>query len=73
MKFEIHPTDLAVELCKIAGCKDWFDTNQVISYLYNLKTICENKHNDDYYRTFWKILEKIVQNTAEFDFVLEEE
>lgn len=25
--------------------------------LYNLKAICENEHNSDYYRTLWNVLQ----------------
>lgn len=51
--------EIAKTLCKLAQ-----ETNEAIikdcdEAIYYLKCIADNKYNDDYFRTMWKVLMKI--------------
>ena len=66
-KVEKFPEEIAVELYEKSKDMDFMDyedeKEQVIAELenalYYIKTICENEHNQNYFRTFYKILERI--------------
>lgn len=66
-KIEKFPEEIATELYEKAKDMDFMDyedeKEQTISELenalYYLKTVCENEHNQNCFRTFYKILERI--------------
>lgn len=66
-KVEKYPQEIAerlYELAKDMDCMDYEDEKEEIltdleNALYNLKTICENKYNYEYYTTLYRILERI--------------
>ena len=65
--FEKYPQEIAENLYNATTDMDWMDyedekeliLNDLENALYYLKTICENEHNAEYFRTFYKILENI--------------
>ena len=67
MEFLYYPDEIASALYKLASDQDFNDytetqrqeVEQITDCLYQLKAICENKYNNDYYRTFYKCLERI--------------
>ena len=67
MKFEYFPQEIAAALIDIAhvddepteGNKTMYENT--ISALYDLKAICENRYNADYYRDFYKLLERVTE------------
>lgn len=61
MKFEYFPGDIAAALAKIGGETDPEIIENAIGALYDLKAICENKYNKDYYRDFYRLLEKVTE------------
>lgn len=60
MNFEFYPDDITTALI---NCTDQqYTPEQVKEFeeaLYNLKAICENPYNSDFYRTFYKLLEAV--------------
>jgi len=66
-KVEKSPCEIAESLYETSKDMDYMDyedeKEQVIAdlenALYHLKTVCENEHNQNYFRTFYKILERI--------------
>lgn len=61
MKFEYFPADIAVAIAKIAGETDPEIIDSATGALYDLKAVCENRYNSEYYRDFYKLLEKFVE------------
>ncbi len=57
-----YPNEIAETLCKLSGEAV---TEKVIEEctetLYQLKAIAENPYNSDYYRTLYKVLEKVTE------------
>lgn len=58
---DIYPDELAESLSKLAKNYNKNTTKEIEDFLYNFKAICENPYNASYYRTFWKVLERIVE------------
>ena len=66
-KIEQYPQEIAQKLYDYSKDMDWTDydeENEIIinhleNSLYYLKALCENDNNFDYFRTFYKILERI--------------
>lgn len=67
MEFEKYPNEIASRLYELAKDMDYMDyedekeqvLNDLENALYYLKAICENEYNDEYFRTFYRILENI--------------
>lgn len=67
--FEIEkfPEEIANKLYELAKDMDFADyeeekekiLNDLINAIYYVKTICENPYNNDFFRTFYRILENI--------------
>lgn len=62
MNFRYHPEDIASALCGWVGSGPE-EREDVLSALYHLDSIRQNKYNPDYWRSFWKVLEDIVDST----------
>lgn len=66
-KIEKYPNEIANKLYELAKDMDYIDYEeeeeeikaQLENALYHLKTICENENNKEYFRIFYKILERI--------------
>lgn len=68
-KFEVekYPQEIAEALYEQAKDMDYMDyedekeevLGDLEKALYDLKTICENEHNKECYRTLYRILERI--------------
>ena len=68
-KFEVerYPQEIAEALYEQAKDMDYIDyedekelvITDLENALYDLKTICENEHNKECYRTLYRILERI--------------
>lgn len=64
---EKYPEEISLRLYELQKDMDWMDyeedkehvLNDLENALYYLKTICENEHNKDYFRTLYKTLENI--------------
>lgn len=64
MKIEKYPEEIAETLYNLSADMDAQDYKEqelkdLTNALYDLKAICENEHNQDYYRTLWKALERL--------------
>ena len=67
MKFEKYPEEIAKTLYDLSADMDAQDYKEqkeeelrdLTNALYDLKAICENEHNQDYWRTLWKALEML--------------
>ena len=65
--FEKYPqeiTEKLFELSKDMDCMDYEEEEEKIktdleNAIYYIKTICENEYNAEYFRTFYRILERI--------------
>ena len=63
---EIYPDDIAETMLQNANDMDSADYEEtresekedIVNVLYQLKAICENPYNNDYYRTFFNALVK---------------
>ena len=61
---EIYPEDIAEKMLQNASDMDSADYEEtresekedIVNALYQLKAICENPYNSDYYRTFFNAL-----------------
>ena len=65
--YEYYPEEITTALCSLADYES-ITTNileQLEDCLYNLRAICENDLNSDYYRTTYKILESITENVEQ--------
>lgn len=58
MKFEYFPGDIAAALCEYIGETDPAIIDNIDTVLYQLKAICENRYNSEFYRDFYKTLER---------------
>lgn len=60
MTFEYYPDDIANALFDLAGIEPTADLFEKLeNAIYHFKCIAENPYNNDYFRTFYKILEKM--------------
>lgn len=67
MKIEKYPGEIAETLYNLSADMDAQDYEEqkeeelkdLTNALYDLKSICENEYNHDYYRTLWKALERL--------------
>ena len=64
MKFNYYPSDISAALAEIAGVEDASTIENVTGALYDLKAICENRYNSDYWRDFWRVLESVCSATV---------
>ena len=63
MAFDYFPDDIAAALARIAGITDGDTIDSITGALYNLKAICENRYNAEFYRDLYRILEKVTYTT----------
>lgn len=65
-KAEYYPEEIAEALCAIIG-KEPGEQEQrdYVDALYYLHTICQNNLNNEYFRTFYKLLEHLTEKAAE--------
>ena len=64
---EKYPQEIAEQLYELSKDMDYmdyeFEKEEVIAELekalYYLKTLCENEHNQEYFRILYRILERI--------------
>lgn len=59
MKFEFYPDEIAAALAKLAGETDPEIIGNTTGALYDLKAICENRYNSDYFRDCYRLLERV--------------
>ncbi len=64
-----YPEEIAAVLCRLAGedfpeNDEQRDENDYTEALYTLMAICENHYNKEYYRSFYRLLERV---TAEHE------
>lgn len=59
MKFESHPSDIALALAKLSGETRLAAIERATYALCDLKSICENRRNTDYYRDLYALLERV--------------
>ena len=67
MTFEYWPQEIALALIEIGNINTSTQEGrniyaETIDALYYLKAICENEHNNDMFRTFYKLLEQVTEN-----------
>ena len=67
MKFEYLPMEIAEALAKLANVTDKETIEDATGALYDIKAICENRYNSEYWRTFWKVLEALTSCTESED------
>lgn len=65
MKFEYFPDEIITALAKIGKIENSDLIENAIGGLYDLKAICENKYNSDYYRDTYKFLEIVTKKIME--------
>ncbi len=59
---QYYPQEIAETLCKLAdGEADGKPVEECTEALYQLKAIAENPYNSDYYRTLYKVLERLTE------------
>lgn len=59
MKFEYYPDEIAAALADVAGeLGNYGFVDSVTEAIYQLKAICENELNSDFYRDFYRLLEQ---------------
>ena len=61
MKFEYFTDEIATALCEYTNITDKETYDNCISALYDLKAICENRYNPEYFRDMYRVLEKFVE------------
>lgn len=61
MKFEYFPGDIIAAIVKLTGETDPEIIDNCDTALYQLKAICENRYNSEFYRDFYKQLEKLTE------------
>ena len=59
MRFDYYPDEIASAIIKATGENSLDIISGCINALYQLQAICQNEYNSEYYRTFYKMLEKI--------------
>lgn len=57
MYIDFDTQEQAEFLCKLAMREK--DTKEIEKALYHIKAIAQNKYNDEYFRTFLKVLKSI--------------
>lgn len=63
MTFNYFPADIAAALAGIAGITDGDTIDNITAALYNLKAICENRYNAEFYRDLYRTLERVTYTT----------
>lgn len=63
-KAEYYPEEIAAVLMNLAGEEFVMDDegrpeSEYTEALYTLLAICENKYNNEYYRSFYRLLERV--------------
>ena len=63
-KAEYYPEEIAAVLMNLAGEDFVMDDegrpeSEYTEALYTLLAICENKYNSEYYRSFYRLLERV--------------
>ena len=61
MNFKYFPDEIATALCEYANITDKETYDNCIGALYNLKAICENRYNAEYFRDMYKKIKKFVE------------
>lgn len=59
MKFEYFPADIVNALASVASETDPEILENATGAIYDLKAICENPYNSDYYKDLYRLLEKV--------------
>lgn len=67
MKFEYYPDEIANALLRHTNMSKEEAIDDVTGALYDIKAICENRYNSEYWRTFWKVLEALTSCTESED------
>lgn len=65
--YEKYPQEISLKLYELQKDMDWMDyeedkekiLNNLENALYHLKSLCENPYNNDYFRTFYNVLENL--------------
>lgn len=65
--YEKYPQEISLKLYELQKDMDWMDyeedkekiLNDLENALYYLKALCENPYNNDYFRTFYNVLENL--------------
>ena len=65
-KVESYPCEIAEKLIEISKDMDFLDYEDIEKIksdlenaLYYIKTVAENEYNQEYFRTFYKVLENL--------------
>jgi hypothetical protein len=61
MKFSYEPYDIVLALCGYVGQTSQEAMENATDALYHLKTICENKYNNECFRYMYKLLEQVTE------------
>lgn len=61
MKFKYFPDEITTALCKYTNTTDKETYENCVGALYDLKAICENRYNAEYFRDMYRVLEKFVE------------
>ena len=62
MMNDYYPDDIARALCyMVSDNPDKETIDDCENALYNIKCIAGNEFNDEFYRTFWNVLQKITE------------
>ena len=56
MKFKYFPDEIATALCKYTNTTDKETYENCVGALYDLKAICENRYNAEYFRDMYRVL-----------------
>lgn len=63
MKSEYRPSDIALALAKLSGETSLAAIERATYALCDLKSICENRKNTDYFRDLYALLERVTSET----------
>ena len=58
-KIEVYPEDIRDTLCAMANVQSSDDRQSIVDAMYNLACVCKNPLNNDYFRSFYNVLERI--------------
>lgn len=64
MKFDYYPEEIAAALCDLCGeeyTADMPPFSDYVDCIYTLHAICENEYNSDFYRAFYRLLERVTE------------
>lgn len=61
MSFNYYPDEITSAICEKIGETNPAKKSDIENAVYNLKAICENEYNSDFYRVFYKALEKLTE------------